>query len=724
MLLPISQSRSKDIVGGKGAHLNQLWSWGFSIPVTYCLPVSVFETFLSSINIDLSQNNKEIKTILESASIDKELCSIIRETLSKHGQIKWAVRSSEVSEDGKSLSYAGQYSSLLNIELDDIPKAIIHCWASSFNEHQEKYHHKNIPAKMGLIIQEMIIPKISGVLFTINPINGSPIELNIESVPGIGDNLMNGSLMPDRYRVARPKEWPRPLHRLVNRLKFKEIERVERSETTLSHKNLKTLASLALQIEKFAGCPQDIEWALNQDEEFIFLQTRAITTGNRNDKGIVWTRQFLGERWSEPVTPLGWSHMGNLIKYFIEYPDTAAKFWNSEPSLQLFDGAPYLNATVFRHLLFKPWLSSPCPNFFLEMLPADEGDFYRSTPSFSPNIKVYQSIIRTTFLEKRWKRFRWNPINNWKVWDTFVPELQTFIEQHKEPPRTIFEAQQRSVLCEEIARQYLGIHVPSYIFANLWWQLAKYMLDHSNQSHLIQTVLRSKMVTPTQRCNQALWELENNVRSMDEFLQEYGHRSTSSYALFSLRYCESKKLVFKLAKNFSKSKEPSIAHKECLYKLHSATNDLSGRLQYVVQMTQRYLFLREEQRFHFDHLLWCWKKTYLWIENHLDMQIRYLTKEELRNFLQGQLTEVDASLIIEKRSSEWNLHQEKWNSDEGLPAFIREGKPLLGKFSKIRKGTPVSSGTTFGPVKRISKLSEGVLLQEGDILVIQQGDPS
>ena len=335
MLLPISEASSKHIAGGKGFHLHLLWSWGIRIPQTYCLPISRFRTFMDRIGVQDGLSRDECRQKILSSQFDEKEHSSLMKVLNDSNEGCWAVRSSGLNEDGQQRSYAGQFKTILNVSTKDVPEAIVKCWASAFDNHLDDYSSATGVEEMSVLIQRMVEPTISGVLFTINPRNGSHGEVSIESVPGLGVELVDGASLPDRYRLIRGRSYPKGLNRLLNSLRTTEIERVERTRKPLTQVETKRLALLGLRIERLAGNPQDIEWAIDSDGRIVVLQCRPITSGDKPNSGVVWTRQFLGERWSEPVTPLGWSHMGPLFQYFIEYPRAGARFWEGEPALKL-----------------------------------------------------------------------------------------------------------------------------------------------------------------------------------------------------------------------------------------------------------------------------------------------------------------------------------------------------------------------------------------------------
>ena len=83
----------------------------------------------------------------------------------------FAVRSSFAGEDGKAQSYAGQFETLLSVPRDEVPDAAEKVLASAETANVQAYRGgASAPGgKLRVIIQEMLEPQLSGVLFTVNP---------------------------------------------------------------------------------------------------------------------------------------------------------------------------------------------------------------------------------------------------------------------------------------------------------------------------------------------------------------------------------------------------------------------------------------------------------------------------------------------------------------------------------------------------------------------------
>ncbi len=283
-----------------------------------------------------------------------------------------AVRSSASDEDGQESSHAGQYLSRLGVAPPDVPGAVRQVWASLFEGSRPSHRGQ----RMAVLLQEVVDARTSGVLFTIHPVHGSWRELIIEATWGLGDELLAGEVSPQTYVVQRPRWVPRGLRRLAGRVRVRELEArlgeqehyrtlnggvvseplpdALRGRRALDTRQVERLARLGLKLERVAGCPQDVEWAWAEGAGPVVLQSRPITAlGRAEPPETLWTRRFIGERWPEPATTLGWSLVEPVLEHFIAYPKTQARFLGGGEALRLVDGHPYVNATVFRHLAFK-----------------------------------------------------------------------------------------------------------------------------------------------------------------------------------------------------------------------------------------------------------------------------------------------------------------------------------------------------------------------------------
>jgi len=198
------------------------------------------------------------------------------------------------------VSMPGQMETYLNIRGDrDLIDYIRKCWASSYCVEALTYRiNREMGAlfNIGVGIPKMVNSRVSGVIFTINPLNGDPSKISIDASYGLGEAVVSGLVTPDTWLVDKIT---------LDTVKFtrgsKEIECVykpgssdiiesrvdeeRRRANALSSEELKHLCVVAKQIEKYYGKAYDIEFGIDADLEFpdnvIILQVRPESIWNK-----------------------------------------------------------------------------------------------------------------------------------------------------------------------------------------------------------------------------------------------------------------------------------------------------------------------------------------------------------------------------------------------------------------------------------------------------------
>ncbi|MFN2354962.1 MAG: PEP/pyruvate-binding domain-containing protein [Desulfopila sp.] len=184
-----------------------------------------------------------------------------------------AVRSSAIGEDGE-LSFAGQYSSKLNVAIEELSQAYRHVIASLYSAPALSYrmHHglDDRETPMGVLILAMIQPQYSGVLYTADPANEDPDSLTISWVAGLGDQLVGGEASAEQ--IFRVDKTTRVLHADGG------SNQADREPPAF----LDDLTDYALRIEENYGHPLDIEWAVEQNGAVTILQARPLLLHEEN----------------------------------------------------------------------------------------------------------------------------------------------------------------------------------------------------------------------------------------------------------------------------------------------------------------------------------------------------------------------------------------------------------------------------------------------------------
>ncbi len=298
----LENNLSVNEVGGKGYSLGVLAKNDFDIPKGFVIVSKAFFRSLKyngltekieKLTSEICKNNfqekaKEIRNLILEGEMPEDLISEIKSNLNKLNVQYVSVRSSAVSEDSLKASFAGLHDTFLNIkaDIDLISENIKKCWSSLFNKRAVIYRiNKEIPHLEGIavVIQEMIPAKVSGITFTIHPLDKK--SLVIEVSYGIGNMIVSGKINPDYYTIDRKsleiKEKKIRRKDKMSTIKEGEIKVVEvekrlAEKQVLSEDKIKEIAKTCLKVENLFNYPQDIEWCI-ADSRLWLLQSRAIT---------------------------------------------------------------------------------------------------------------------------------------------------------------------------------------------------------------------------------------------------------------------------------------------------------------------------------------------------------------------------------------------------------------------------------------------------------------
>jgi phosphohistidine swiveling domain-containing protein len=227
---------------------------------------------------------------------------------------RFAVRSSAAAEDLAGASFAGQYETVLDVGLDELPDAVRQVVDSAASARVAAYrqaHPQPAPADppgsgggMAVLIQVMVPADAAGVAFTANPLTGARDEVVISAVRGLGERLVAGQATGDQWIVRHG-----------------QARRTRATEQAISADQARQIATLARRVHGHLGGPQDLEWAIATDPSghdgadgveggLWLLQARPMTAlpdpvdWTPPAPGY-WMRNLrLGEWLPEPMTPL------------------------------------------------------------------------------------------------------------------------------------------------------------------------------------------------------------------------------------------------------------------------------------------------------------------------------------------------------------------------------------------------------------------------------------
>jgi len=304
-----------ELVGGKGASLGELKQAELPVPDAFVVTAETFRRFIVDSGIDeeifriLDETNVDNSEELQKASqkikeiiIETETPEDIRTEVTKaykkisekaDGENEFvAIRSSATAEDLPDASFAGQQETFLNIRGNEkVMEKIKECWASLYTAraifYREKQNFEHSKVNIAVVVQRMVNAEKAGVIFTSHPTTGED-EVIIEAGWGLGEGVVSGSVSPDHYIVDKKDFKVKKSDISTKRTMFDrdpetgETRQVDvpddmRNKPTLAEEEIIELAKMGEGVEQHYETPQDVEWAIEENEIYM-LQSRPITT--------------------------------------------------------------------------------------------------------------------------------------------------------------------------------------------------------------------------------------------------------------------------------------------------------------------------------------------------------------------------------------------------------------------------------------------------------------
>ncbi len=346
--------RIKDVplVGGKNASLGEMYSQltkkGVNVPNGFAVTAYAYHYFLeragvkddikralkglNTKNIDnLYYRGHKVREIILKAKLPKELEKEIIKAYKKMSALDKemrgtdvAVRSSATAEDLPDASFAGQQETFLNIRGEkELLIACKKCFASLFTNRAivyrqaKKFDHFKVGLSIG--VQKMVRSDLSssGVMFSIDTESGFKDAVLINSIYGLGENIVQGKVTPDEFHVFKPllkKNFPAILSRSVGSKEIKmvythnskkpvkdvKVSEKDRKKFSITDLEILTLANWAMKIEEHYKKPMDIEWAKDgRTKKLYIVQARPETVHSQKNVNVLEEYKLLEKK--EPI---------------------------------------------------------------------------------------------------------------------------------------------------------------------------------------------------------------------------------------------------------------------------------------------------------------------------------------------------------------------------------------------------------------------------------------
>ena len=285
-------------VGGKAASLIRLAQGGFKVPEGIVLTTAFFAPWIQQIEIsdlwqsvitmvrpsrvripNLEQRERleraceEVKRFAASLPFAAEQRGVLDKLCEEFDEGRFAVRSSSPEEDLVGASFAGLYETVLNVRREGIDAAIRICFESCLDArvllYKREKNFDSLSPAIAVVIQQQVASAVSGVVFSLNPLNNDFDEALINASWGLGEALVSGEITPDSVVVNKVSGAV-----IDNRPGDKGGDRS--GETCLSAAQIDEVVETVKRIEAHYDDPVDVEWAIC-DGELHVLQARPVT---------------------------------------------------------------------------------------------------------------------------------------------------------------------------------------------------------------------------------------------------------------------------------------------------------------------------------------------------------------------------------------------------------------------------------------------------------------
>jgi pyruvate,water dikinase len=309
------------VVGGKSASLGELTSAlsgaGVRVPEGFALTAQAYWDFLEFNGLkaeishildgldredleDFNLRATRLRDLILAGTIPSDILAELQEAyreLCRHcgkPDQEVAVRSSATAEDLPSASFAGQQESFLHVRgSGELEQTVKRCMASLFTARAISYRqdmgfdHMKVGLSVGVQRMVKADTAASGVMFTLDTESGFRDVVLINSIYGLGENIVQGKVGPDEFYIHKPtlgqgypsiiwrkrgaKELRLAYDPACQSLQNSLVPPAERELYSLGDSDLLQLARWAVAIERHYGCPMDIEWAKDGDSGELFI---------------------------------------------------------------------------------------------------------------------------------------------------------------------------------------------------------------------------------------------------------------------------------------------------------------------------------------------------------------------------------------------------------------------------------------------------------------------
>lgn len=749
--------------GGKGAALARLFQAGVPVPPGCVVTTSALAAYLETRGITATWAAEDVQRKLrvrEPPLMMREMLDTIRHCVAP-APCGLAVRSSAVSEDAPTASFAGVYESVLEVDASHLWSAIQTCWASWWSSRAVAYRQRlgdlNPLPQMAVVVQVMVPARCAGVAFTAEPMSGDLTRMVINAAPGLGAAVVTGVVQPEQYILSKS-----PQNRILETRLWQSGQ-----APLLTPDVIIALGQLLEQMETLCDGPQDVEWIWDGTQLWI-VQSRPITTLTRRTTStaeIVWSNANLKDVIPGLVSPFTWSLMRPQLETAMREQLAQAGYEIAMdcPIIRRFWGRPYFNFSLFQTSAYD--LFGAPPEQQVEQLGGAmvRGVTPVATPSFRMRLHWLRNALRFMAIADRARRAAT------ARFDAVTQRWQTEVQQvpHLERAALLEKLETFAAVTQPFLRQHLDL---SWALGGNFSYLGELIQRWLPQAR---TGLFADLVTGLGQVSSAahsyhLWELSRLARQLprvmrflqrgawatwqaelcdtpfaapwQSFLQTFGHRSLYEVEMANPRWREQPDYLFEVLASYVAldQTETPFDPQERTRCRHAAEGEALNALaswqrlwfRLVLRRVQLFSQLRENSKSHLVKLIDIGRCMALTSAGYL-VDDGVLPDSESVFLL--EMDEVRAALRREKDAQEiaQRLTQRRFERRRYAafqpPEVIVGARPVyeqpLMEQARTLRGLPSSSGRVMGTARVLRLPQEGFRLQPGDILVAPSTDP-
>jgi len=798
------EKRQLLLVGGKGVNLGELSKiQGIHVPEGFCITTTGYQAAiersemyqalldqLTMLKVDdraqIGEISRQIRQTIIDARIAEDLVTAVAHYLSRFGEKHaYAVRSSATAEDLPHASFAGQQDTYLNIiGLEAILQHISKCWASLFTDRAVIYRMQNgfdhSQVYLSVIVQRMVFPQVSGILFTADPITSSRKLLSIDASFGLGEALVSGLVSADCYKVQEGQIVDTRIAakklavygRKEGGTETRQIDPDQQNTQSLTEQQILQLARIGRQIEAYFGCPQDIEWCL-VDDTFYIVQSRPITTlypiPEANDQeNHVYISVGHQQMMTAPMKPLGLSFF-LLTTNAPMYKAGGRLFVDCTPLLASPDSRKMLLNTMGQHdpLLKDALLNLITRGDYIKSLPDDKKEQTSgtsnkgmATTSIQDQIENDHTIVcdlmkRTeTSIEALKQNIQMKSGSD--LFDFILEDIQELklILFDPQSSRVIRAGMDASLWINEKMNMWLGEKNAADTLAqavphNITSEMGLALLDVADVIRPYPEIIDYLQQVKNDNFLDELVKYDGGQETRDaihDYLSKYGMRCAGEIDITRTRWSEKPVALVPMILNNIKNFAPNASKWRFEQGRQAAAKkeqQLLDRLQQLpdgaqkaeetkrkINMIRNFSGFREYPKYGMVNRYFVYKQALLKEAERLVLANVIREKEDIFDLTFDELREVVRTNkldygIISKRKDEHKRY-EKLTPPRVITS---DGEIVTGKYNRENlpaeaiAGLPVSSGVVEGRARVILNM-EDADLEEGDILVTAFTDPS